>query len=311
MDLSFVEASVELVELIKAENNMEMARLTDGAVTSCGSDADIRAWLGKQGIEAQSLAKENIGPVMEQAKLHKDPTCLLVLELRAASKKTSTAKYRKIESAVCSDGRVRGCLNYHGASTGRWAGRLLQPQNLPRNNATAQDGFDDDWLEYKIGLLRDMCGDPDTSAESTYAALSAIGGSGEPSYLLAKALRSVVKAPEGKRFIGGDFSNIEGRVNAWLAGEHWKVEAFAAYDRGEGPDLYKLGYARSFGVGVEDVTKNQRQIGKVQELALGYQGGVGAYLQMGAGYGLDPTTLIKPVAEATDGAQWADTVKKV
>jgi DNA polymerase bacteriophage-type len=106
-----------------------------------------------------------------------------------------------------------------------------------------------------------------------------------------------------KILIDGDFKNIEGRVNAWLSNEQWKLEAFRKFDDGTGPDLYKIAYARAFGIPHEAVDKNQRQRGKVMELAGGYQGGVGSYISMGPTYGIRPETLVSPVRAAA-GNEW-------
>ncbi len=114
--------------------------------------------------------------------------------------------------------------------------------------------------------------------------------------VVSNCLRSCIVAPPGKKLVVADLSNIEGRVLAWVAGEQWKLDAFAAFDGGEGHDLYKLAYARAFGIRPEDVDKAMRQIGKVMELALGYEGGVGAFLTFAAAYGLDLDELAERMA---------------
>lgn len=129
----------------------------------------------------------------------------------------------------------------------------------------------------------------------------------------SNAVRGVIVAPKGKKLVVADLAGIENRVLAWLAGESWKLEAFRAYDRGEGPDMYKLAYAKAFRVSPDEVNKEQRQIGKVKELMLGYQGGVGAYLTGAATYNIDLEAMAagawdsipgRILAEARDFLEW-------
>lgn len=310
IDEHFVERAAQLVDYSKKQNDRVMREITDRAVPKCSNDKKLIAWLNSRGVECTSLAKGEVDDVIFLAQAAFDDTAYQAIKLRQAAWKTSTAKYRSKQKCVSSDGRIRGLLNYHGASTGRWAGRLTQPQNYPRNAAGPNENFDDDFLHEKVRWLHELLADETLKPKDVWELIVAVHGPLEPLELLSKALRSSIKAPEGRRFIGGDFSNIEGRVNAWLANEMWKLQAFTDYDNKVGPDLYKLGYARSFSVNVDDVTKANRQIGKVQELSLGYQGGVGAYLQMGANYGVNPFELSLPVQEATGAQQWDETAAK-
>lgn len=190
---------------------------------------------------------------------------LLAIRLQAST--TSTSKYKSLMKGISHDGRLRGTLQFCGASrTGRWAGRLFQPQNLPRPS------LEQEQIDEGIEALKAGCADLlyDNIMELT-----------------SSALRGCIMAPEGKKLVVSDLSNIEGRKLAWLAGEQWKLDAFREYDEGTGPDLYKLAYARAFNISPDNVDKYQRQIGKVMELGLGFGGGVAAFLTFALVYGLD------------------------
>lgn len=301
VDAHAVERAAQLVEYSKKQLDRVIRELTNRAVKKTSADKQIIAWLNARGVECTSLAKGEIEDVVFLASCHLDELAEQVIRLRQAGWKTSTAKYRAMQACVSSDDRGRGWLNYHAASTGRWGGRLVQPQNFPRVDP------DDSILQAEIVYLHDLLNST-RSIREVYDIIEAIYGPLKIMDLLSKALRSMLIAAEGHKLVGGDFSNIEGRVNSWIAGEDWKLQAFRDYDAGTGPDLYKLAYARSFGVDIDTVGKGQkRQIGKVQELALGYQGGIAAYLTMGATYGVNPFSLSQPVYEATSPQQWDET----
>lgn len=202
-----------------------------------------------------------------------DPKAAKVLEIRKSLSKSSLAKYLAMRRAVCPDGRLRGMFMYYGAATGRWAGRLVQPQNFPRGTFADVDGA--------IALFQ--AGDAE-SLEMMYDDLPIAASS---------CLRGMIVAAPGHDFVAADYSAIEGRVLAWLAGEETALDVYRS-----GRDPYKVAAAAIHHKTYDDVTKPERQIGKVAELACGYQGAVGAFQAMGRNFGLElPEEEVKEIVD--------------
>lgn len=294
IDVAFAEKALQVVAEARKRADDRMWWLTDGEVKKCTEAARIVAWLNARGVPATSIAKGEQEEIILSAQTLGDSTAEEVVELRRAASKTSTDKFKAMLASVNADGRVRGALMYCGASTGRWAGKIYQPHNLPR--------VDEERDLPDVQRVLDLMESPLNPAEVTDAIELVTGRA--PLDMLSKCLRATLMADPGKKLVGGDFSNIEGRVLAWFSGEAWKLDAFRAYDAGHGPDLYKLSYARSFGVDVDTVSKRLRQIGKVQELACGYQGGVGAYVSMGATLGVKAGDIAAVARAAATGEEW-------
>lgn len=255
VDQGLAEAAVAVDAAYTAERKAEMQKLT--GLANPGSVVQLKGWLETRGLYADSLDKAAVTGLLEEAV---DPTTRRVLQLRQLLGRTSTTKYGTMLAASCSDGRVRGLTQYYGASrTGRWAGRLVQLQNLPQNHLDA------------IGSVRELVRARDLETlELIYDDVSDV---------LTQLIRTALIAKPGHTFLVADFSAIEARVIAYLSGEQWRLDVFAA-----GGDIYCSSASQMFKVPVEKhgVNGHLRQKGKVAELACGYGGGVAALKAFGA-----------------------------
>jgi DNA polymerase len=295
VDLALAEAAVRATDLAKKGLKAKTQELTgfdpetgQGLESTTQRDAFLKYLLGEFGVDLPDMQKGTLERRLADENLPEPVKDLLRIRLMATV--SSTAKYKTLLRGTSSDGRLRGTLQFCGAArTGRWAGRLFQPQNLMRPTLKQQAILDA--IEAFLADCADLVYDNvmNTAANCTRGALT-VG--------------------PGKKMVSSDLANIEGRFLAWLAGEEWKLQAFRAFDtflfngdgsptlfvnkKGElehkraGPDLYHVGAAEILGIKVEDVTDDQRQAqGKVPELACGYQGAVGAFQAMARIYGLE------------------------
>ena len=256
IDVMMASQAARMEAMMKAALMKEARELT--GLSNPNSVAQLRIWLeGRLGEEVAKLRKTD---VMDIAETTVDPVVRRVLEIRQQAAKTSNAKYPAMLDAACEDGRARGLLQFYGTRTGRWAGRLVQLQNLPQNHLPFPE------LDFARSLVR----------EGDYATLQMCFGNVNDT--LSQLIRTALVAPEGKTFVVCDFSAIEARVLAWLAGEQWVLDTFR-----EGGDIYCATASQMFHVPVEKHGQNAelRQKGKIAVLALGYGGGVGALDQMG------------------------------
>lgn len=254
VDMQLVDNAVRMDTIYKARLNVEAQQIT--GLSNPNSATQLREWLGgRTGLQLDTLRKADLPDIKGSTE---DEDVHRVLQIRAEMAKTSNKKYEAMQKTVCRDSRVRGLLQYHGTRTGRWAGRLVQMQNLPQNHIS------------DLGLARELLRDGDMDAMSLCY--------GNVPDTLSQLIRTAFVAPDGETFAVCDFSAIEARVLAWLAGEEWVLEVF----RGHGK-IYEATAAQMYGCSVEEISKTdpRRQKGKIAVLALGYQGGTGALAAMG------------------------------
>lgn len=254
LDMELVRQAIQMDGRSRSELTLAMKELT--SLDNPNSVQQMKQWLADNGVETDTLGKKAVAELLKTA----PPQLQKVLTMRQQLAKSSVKKYQAMETAVCADGRARGMFQFYGANrTGRWAGRIIQMQNLPQNHL-----YD---LSEARGLVR--AGGFD-ALEMLYE---------DVPDTLSQLIRTAFVPQENRKFIVADFSAIEARVIAWLAGEKWRQDVFA-----EGKDIYCASASQMFGVPVEKhgVNGHLRQKGKIAELALGYGGSVGALKAMGA-----------------------------
>lgn len=255
VDTELAEAAIAVDEAFTADHSAELQRLT--GLDNPNSVAQLKDWLSGVGLEADSLNKAAVKDLRDTAT---DPTTRRVLELRQLLGKTSTKKYQAMLAAACQDYRVRGIMQYYGAGrTGRWAGRIVQPQNLPQNHLDS------------IDTVREIVRERDLETlEMLYDNVPDV---------LSQLIRTALIAKTGHTLLVADYSAIEARVIAYLAGEQWRKDVFA-----KGGDIYCSSASAMFQAPVEKhgINGHLRQKGKIAELACGYGGGVAALKAFGA-----------------------------
>ena len=254
IDKDLVENAINIDGKVREKLKGKMQALTD--LENPNSVQQLLGWLGENGVETNTLGKKNVKKMVDE----QDGEVKEVLQLRQQLAKSSVKKYEAMKNAVCADGRIRGCFMFYGANrTGRFSGRLVQLQNLPQNHLSDLGEARELVRTGNLEALRLLYSDiPDT---------------------LSQLIRTAFVAAPGCLLYVADFSAIEARVIAWMAGEEWRIEAFA-----EGKDIYCASASQMFHVPVEKhgINGELRQKGKIAELALGYGGGVGALSAMGA-----------------------------
>ena len=283
VDTELARCAIDAVDREQIELRKQTHANTNGVVESTTQrDVVLEHVLQEYGIDLPDLKKATLERRIEDPDLPRELRELLLIRLQASA--SSTTKYKALINAVNDDNRLRGTIQFCGASrTGRAAGRTFQPQNLPSRGLLPKD-------QIEIGIEALKAG----TAELLFDNIMK---------LTSSAIRGCIIAPPGKKLLIADLANIEGRALAWLAGEEWKLQAFRDFDNGIGADLYKLAYAKAFRISPDDVVHDQRQIGKVMELMLGYGGGVGAFVTGALTYRFDLEEMANGAWDSLPGEQ--------
>ena len=261
LDVPFIKNAIRIDADYRARLEREAIELT--GLDNPNSVAQLRGWLeAETGSAVEKLRKDDVTTMLDTVS---SDTAKRVLEIRQEMSKTSNKKYFAMLAGICADGRFRGLFQFYGANrTGRWAGRLVQVQNLPKNKIENED----------LGLARSLVAEGDADTLENYY--------GNVPDTLSQLIRTAFVAPDGSRLVVCDAAAIEARIIAWLANEKWRLEVFATHGK-----IYEASASQMFKVPLDSIAKGMpnyplRQKGKIAELALGYGGGVGALTTMGA-----------------------------
>lgn len=301
VDVDLARRNLAIVDAHTAALDRRMAQVTDYEVTACSNVNQLKLYLKRHGVAlpeklnkvtmqfAETLGKENALELL--ASLPPDHPCVEPLQLRLEGGKASVDKIDALLNGLAPNGRAQGLIQFHAANTGRAGGRRFQPQNILRPDEDFDiDGAIDVILKYPTAKAMDVL---DTMF-------------GPPITCVSYTLRGMIKADRGKKIVAADYNNIEGVVLAWLADERPRLQAFREYFAGRGKDLYLVAASGIYGIPLDQISKKthpeERQIGKVAELACGYGGGVGAFQTMAQTYG-----VTVPDAQAEDiKTKWRD-----
>jgi len=284
VDVGLCNAASKIIEKATELLNAAMRKVTDGHVRKLTNAAELIRFCNARGVETRSVAKDELAGLLQRSDLPKDVR--KALEIRQDGAKTSTAKVKKLLDLRQADGRMRGNLQYHGASTGRWSARGAQLQNLPRPSMKITTEVIDDVLRGDATWVEVMHG----------PAMSVV----------SDCIRSMISAPPGRKIVAADFSQIEARVTAWLSGQSNVLDTFLLADRKLGPDIYIAEAAGIYRVPPASIGKDddRRQVGKVAILSMGFAGGAMALMSMAANYQLDMADVYPSIwGIASEGAR--------